>query len=39
MNWIALIIAGIFEIEWPLGLKLSQQPEINGAGSCFRSYA
>ncbi|MGR3857609.1 DMT family transporter [Chryseobacterium indologenes] len=29
MNWIALIIAGIFEIGWPLGLKLSQQPENN----------
>lgn len=27
MNWIALIIAGIFEIGWPLGIKLSQQPE------------
>jgi len=25
MNWIALIIAGIFEIGWPLGLKLAQQ--------------
>ncbi len=24
MNWIYLIIAGIFEIGWPLGLKLSQ---------------
>lgn len=29
MNWIALIIAGIFEIGWPLGLKLSQQSENN----------
>lgn len=24
MNWIYLIIAGIFEIGWPLGLKMSQ---------------
>jgi quaternary ammonium compound-resistance protein SugE len=24
MNWVFLIIAGIFEIGWPLGLKLSQ---------------
>jgi quaternary ammonium compound-resistance protein SugE len=24
MNWILLIIAGIFEIGWPLGLKMSQ---------------
>lgn len=25
MNWLALIIAGLFEIGWPLGLKMSQQ--------------
>ncbi len=24
MSWIFLIIAGVFEIGWPLGLKLSQ---------------
>ena len=24
MNWIYLIIAGLFEIGWPLGLKMSQ---------------
>jgi quaternary ammonium compound-resistance protein SugE len=24
MNWIYLILAGIFEIGWPLGLKMSQ---------------
>ena len=24
MNWIFLLLAGIFEIGWPLGLKLSQ---------------
>lgn len=24
MNWIYLILAGVFEIGWPLGLKLSQ---------------
>ena len=24
MNWIYLILAGLFEIGWPLGLKLSQ---------------
>ena len=29
MNWIALIIAGILEIGWPLGLKMSQQQENN----------
>lgn len=27
MAWIYLIIAGIFEIGWPLGLKLSQITE------------
>ena len=25
MHWIALIIAGLLEIGWPLGLKMSQQ--------------
>ena len=29
MNWIVLIIAGIFEIGWPLGLKMSQQESNN----------
>lgn len=24
MNWFALILAGIFEIGWPLGLKMAQ---------------
>ena len=24
MNWFILIIAGLFEIGWPLGLKMSQ---------------
>lgn len=24
MNWIYLVLAGLFEIGWPLGLKLSQ---------------
>ncbi|WP_293945102.1 MULTISPECIES: DMT family transporter [unclassified Sphingobacterium] len=32
MNWISLIIAGIFEIGWPLGLKTAQQPEGNKFG-------
>ncbi|MCC8999506.1 MAG: multidrug efflux SMR transporter [Candidatus Contendobacter sp.] len=26
MAWIDLIIAGLFEIGWPVGLKLSQTP-------------
>ena len=29
MNWIVLMIAGIFEIGWPLGLKMSQQEGNN----------
>jgi len=29
MNWIALIIAGIFEIGWPLGMKMAQNHENN----------
>ena len=32
MNWISLIIAGIFEIGWPLGLKMAQQPDSNKFG-------
>jgi len=27
MNWIALVLAGIFEIGWPLGLKMAQETE------------
>lgn len=26
MSWIYLVAAGVFEIAWPLGLKLSQEP-------------
>ena len=32
MAWIYLLIAGIFEIGWPLGMKLSQAPERRVAG-------
>lgn len=32
MNWIALIIAGLFEIGWPLGLKMAQQTEGSRIG-------
>lgn len=27
MNWIYILIAGIFEIGWPLGFKLSQNSD------------
>jgi quaternary ammonium compound-resistance protein SugE len=26
MAWVYLVLAGIFEIAWPLGLKISQTP-------------
>ncbi|HSV96263.1 MAG TPA: multidrug efflux SMR transporter [Spirochaetota bacterium] len=26
MDWLFLVIAGVFEIGWPLGLKISQAP-------------
>jgi quaternary ammonium compound-resistance protein SugE len=32
MNWIYLILAGLFEIGWPLGLKLSQTMPSKGLG-------
>ncbi|WP_413534026.1 DMT family transporter [Empedobacter brevis] len=32
MNWIALVIAGLFEIGWPLGLKMAQDTEGNKWG-------
>jgi quaternary ammonium compound-resistance protein SugE len=32
MAWIYLLAAGVFEIGWPLGFKLSQQPEYRIAG-------
>jgi quaternary ammonium compound-resistance protein SugE len=30
--WVYLLLAGLFEIGWPLGLKLSQQPEFRMSG-------
>lgn len=32
MSWIYLVVAGLFEIGWPLGLKLSQTPGRLGSG-------
>ena len=32
MSWTYLIIAGVFEIGWPLGLKISQTPDKRAAG-------
>ena len=32
MAWIYLILAGVFEIGWPVGLKISQNPETRWLG-------
>jgi quaternary ammonium compound-resistance protein SugE len=32
MSWLYLFIAGIFEIGWPLGFKLSQTMSSKGVG-------
>ena len=32
MAWIYLLLAGVFEIGWPLGFKLSQQAEYRISG-------
>ena len=32
MSWLYLVLAGLFEIGWPLGLKLSQTPDRLGPG-------
>ena len=32
MAWVYLIIAGLFEIGWPVGLKLAQQGQTRALG-------
>lgn len=32
MSWVYLIIAGLFEIGWPVGLKMAQQPQTRWTG-------
>lgn len=32
MSWIYLLTAGLLEIGWPLGLKISQNPEYRLSG-------
>lgn len=32
MSWIYLLFAGLFEIGWPVGLKLAQTPGSRGTG-------
>ena len=35
MAWLYLALAGLFEIGWPVGFKLSQQPEFKAGGIVF----
>lgn len=32
MTWFYLVIAGLFEIGWPVGLKMAQAPETRWLG-------
>ena len=32
MSWIYLLLAGVFEIGWPVGIKISQVPETRWIG-------
>lgn len=32
MSWLYLILAGLFEIGWPVGLKMAQTPESRWTG-------
>lgn len=32
MNWLLLMLAGLFEIGWPVGLKIAQNPETRWTG-------
>lgn len=32
MNWFYLILAGLFEIGWPVGLKMAQEPATRWSG-------
>lgn len=32
MSWLYLLLAGVFEIGWPVGLKMAQQPHQRWLG-------
>ncbi|AGN79592.1 TPA: multidrug efflux SMR transporter [Pseudomonas aeruginosa] len=32
MGWIYLVLAGLFEIGWPVGLKMAQEPTSRWSG-------
>jgi len=35
MAWIYLILAGLFEVGWPVGLKMAQEDATRSAGVCI----
>ena len=39
MSWIYLLAAGLFEIGWPVGLKLAQQPARRFGGTALAIVA
>lgn len=32
MSWLYLVLAGLFEIGWPVGLKIAQEPTTRWSG-------
>ena len=32
MSWLYLLLAGVLEIGWPVGLKMAQEPETRWLG-------
>ncbi|WP_166827854.1 DMT family transporter [Thalassoroseus pseudoceratinae] len=32
MSWVYLVLAGLFEVGWPVGLKMSQEPQTRWSG-------
>lgn len=32
MNWLLVVLAGLFEIGWPVGLKIARIPETRWSG-------
>ena len=32
MSWVYLVLAGLFEIGWPVGLKMAQEPSTRWLG-------
>lgn len=39
MNWLFLVIAGLFEVGWPLGLKLAQSSSMKFLGTSLAIIA